>query len=506
MKISLRNGWVGRSPHVPKGVIIFHPETLRLIKFFKEGDVVEVNGREYVLLSGRPSFAPRGKEYVGGAFVHGEKVVPPIPIDEKIYLEVAALYKKGEEDLSAYYIPEEYKKYVAPYFGFHIPHILQYIDERGWRAVVEEMGGLPEPIRMTLVERPETGLVETGIHGFYPIKTPWRARVCPEGHVSPLEVCPYCGAPTQPTLVCPVGREPVEDVCPRHGVRGVERLTFDPHDVIKIYEEKYGRVGEVVIVDGPPEDPRAAYFRKKAGITVSPDGKVRLSAPLLPGDKNVLPRTLVDPVLRVYRFLREMGNNEVPATQEDLVGRKLVVESGGRYYYFEVEDIGSFFTLRKELYAALPRKRVFILIPETGVEAGELAPLPMEFEYVPSGVVPPEGDPLRLAEVYAGIVRDVGAQPEGLIYFLSQEILKREREAEPTEVWRCKGCGLQLGRKPLSSCPRCGGEFVRVRERGEVRVDDLMERFGNIPAVYEYLSIVSKRYGRTAQRSILELL
>lgn len=506
MRLSLKNLWIGKSPHVPQGVVIAHPKTLQLLKFFKEGDIVEINGDEFVLLSGRPAFQPFGKDYIGGMFVYGEKIVPPIPIDEKSYIELVALYKGEPADLSSYFIPKEYIKYVAPYFGFHIPNILQRIDEVGWKTVIDEMGGLPEAVTITLVERPETGLVETGIHGFYPIKTPWRVRTCSEGHVSPLDVCPYCGRPTRPALVCPVCKQPVEDICPRHGAKGVEKLVFDPSDIIKVLEEKFGKVGDVTFVDGPPEDPKIAYFRKKTGVTVSPDGKIRLSAPLLPGEKNILPRALVDPILRVYRFLKEAMGMDVPLTQEDLIGRKLVIESGNRYYLFTVEDIGLHFTLKKSLYAALPRKRVFILIPETGIKGEELTPSEMDFEYVPSGVIPPTGDSLRLADVYIAVAKDTGADPRGVTEFLSQEILRREREAKLTELWRCKECGFQLGRKPLSVCPRCGGEVVKIEDREEVSIDDLFERYGHIPEVYDYLNVVSKRYRKTPQRSILELI
>ncbi len=561
LKVRFRfyNAGLGVHPDVPPGTLFVHPLTLQLFRgFIVEGDIVYTSGSRspVEVLSSDLAFPPllshRGdvkvpkdeeelKEllsehyrivYVGGFLLHGLRFVPPfLPIDKEKFSRLVSTFKGtlDRELLASVGIPPEepYLRMVGPFFGYHVPNAVQLVDEMDWRDLVRQWSSsdiVNRPfVEIGLKKHPEVSLVSTTIHGFYPRKTPWKVYVCPEGHLSPLSVCPICGKPTKPVKICPrCGRYFEEgDRCPYDGSKLLDEITFDPEPVIRGYEERYGKVGEVNIVDGPPEHPLKAYFRKKTNLYVGRSGFVELSSPIFPGDRNEIPKVLVNPILRVYRFLSFLSEHllgergDFPSREEELVGRRIVVVSSSKYFVVEIERIGERLTLRKNVFYGLPSKEVSIgvfedVVLNAGIKSFYVIKERRDFPYHPYPQRSLFDGELRtdiLVNLYNEVVALTGADPSFAIPLLFPLLRERETLARRTPKYRCTSCGLELPRRTLSGkCPRCGGELEKVEEPPSVDVEDLIERFKENQKLVLYLRLFRKRLGsRDVQKTILDL-
>ena len=553
------NAGLGVHPDVPPGTVFVHPLTLSLLKgFIVEGDMVHTSGSRHLLevLSSDLAFppilthrkdvkVPETEEelkdllskryrvaYVGGFLLHGIRFVPPLlSVDEEKFARLVEAFKGANDPelLASVGIPptDRYLRMVGPFFGYHVPNAVQLLDEGDWRELLREWSGsdiFNRPfVEIGLKKHPETSLVTTTIHGFYPRKTPWKARVCPNGHLSPLPTCPVCGESTRPVKVCPrCGRYFEEgDRCPYDGSRLLEEVTFDPDPILREYEERYGKVGEVNIVDGPPEHPLKAYFRKKTNLYVGRKGFVELSAPVFPGERNEIPKVLVNPILRIYRFLSFVSNylfgekRSFPSREEEIIGRKLVLVSGSKYFVVEIEGIGDRLTLRKGTFYALPSKEITLAVFEdvvlnAGIRNFYTVEEERDFPYIPypqRSLFDGETRTDLLVNLYNEVVGLTSADPSFAIPLLFPILKERETLARKAPRYRCTSCGLELPRRTLSNrCPRCGGELEKVEEPPSVDVDDLIERFKENEKLVLYLRLFKKRLGsRDLQRTILDL-
>ena len=556
VRFRLKTAGLGYHPDVPTGTVFIHPATLPLFRnFIVEGDYVLINDNDALLevISSDLAFPPifqvkkgiispdkpedteelinsGGKLlYVGGFLLHGDKFIPPLKdIDGRSFRLLVEMFK-GELDtllLSYHGIPptEKYLHMVGPFFGYHIPDAVQQLDEGDWRDLSKKWGGsvldTVTVVDIALMYHLQNEPVETGVHGFYPVKTPYPVFVCEKGCISPFEVCPLCGGPTKPAKICVAcGRVyPLEkDRCPYDGSTLVERATHDPKPIVDRFQEMYGKVGEVVFVDGEPEHPLKAYYRKKTNLTVGRSGVVELNVVPFPGERNLLPRVLVDPILRIYRFLRLVTKDDsLPETRKDIIGRKVVILIGKNGYPVTIEGIGdNRFELRKEIFYSLPSKKVRIAVYEDVMENGrgiQINDLPegKNFPYTPypsRSIFEGENRPERLLELYNEVVDILGADPSMAIPLLFPILKEKEAMARRTLLYRCTDCGTEYSRVPLAKkCPKCGGRIERVRDIVIPDIDELVNRYSNNPKIYEYLLLFKRRLkGKGSQRSLLEL-
>ncbi len=549
---------LGYHPDAPPGTLLVHPASLPLFGgFIVEGDLVRTSGSPHILelLTSDLAFPPilkRGNTFVvpsspletqeltkngytaifsGGFLIHSEKFIPPIRFRWEDFQKIVAAFKKEEFDPSLYYlgIPnnEKYLQHVGPFFGYHVPNAVQEVDEKDPRELVREWSGstlFPRPfVDIALVEHRDYGVEETGVHGHYPLRTPYPARACEEGHVSPLGTCPICGKPTSPARVCPLcGRVYPPDVerCEVDRSPLLSTTTFDPTPVLERVKAEQGDIGEVVIADGRPEHPLLAYLRKKSNLVVGPRGFVEMRGSVFPGEKNNVPRVLVGPILRIYRFItlveEQLRGEKVsyPTHPSSLVGRKLVLVSGNIGWEITIESVGGErLTLRKELFYALPRKDVKIAVLEDVLLAGTVEVKKLEggrpFPYVPTpsrSLFEGEMKVERLLELYLSTVEVMGADPSRAVPLLHPLLKEREGKLLRTPLYRCESCGAVYPRIPLSGkCPRCGGK-VRGEEVEGVTIDDLLERFSKNVHVASYLALFKRRFGgKRKQKSIVEL-
>ncbi|NPA86922.1 MAG: hypothetical protein GXO00_02850 [Candidatus Diapherotrites archaeon] len=556
VKFRLERLGLGFHPSVPRGTVLLHPLSVSLFRgFVVEGDLLEVSlGGEVELISSPLAFPPilkKKKEYVvpkdtshlkellerkyeviyaGGALLHGKSFVPPLLKPLSHFKEIVSLFK-GEDTarLSHYGVPpeERYLHLVGPFFGYHEPSAVQMADEEDPLDLVRRWSGstlleLPY-VEMGLREHREEGMRSSGFHGQYPIRTPWRVMVCPENHASPLRRCPRCDRPTEPGFICPFCGNVYKEggKCPRDGYDLLSSSVFDPSELFPLYEKRYGRVGEISVRDGVPEHPLKMYFRKKTNLELSEGGHIALDVVAFPGDQTLVPSKLVDPLLRIYRFVKLVASEvfgeelKVPERREELKGAKLLLFSGDKPFLITVDGIGSRFTVRHGLFSVLPSKRVHLAVLEdvilngnierVYVYEGEGEPIPVEFSGERS-LFESELKPERLVELYNEVVELVGGDPSLAVPLLFPTLRKMEAALRKPLRYRCKGCGALYHRKPLNSCPRCGGEVVLEEGREVPDIDDLIERFSRNEHVVRYLKIFKKRLGRReVQRSILDL-
>ena len=550
------NAGLGYHPSVPPGTAFFHPSSLVLLSgFVVEGDVVEIKDSPFEVLSSPLSLPPVIKyrdrlfpgddpqkvedflkkgarvHFFGGVLLPGKNFVPPLPLSEERFRSLVEAFKsESEEQLLGLGITprEEYLRLLGPFFGYHVPNAVQMLEEEEWKNLYKRWGGtsLPEAeLFFSLLIHRSGYMVETGVHGTYPIFTPSTLYVCPQGHLSPLPYCPLCGKPTKEVKICPNCRRTYTEgeKCPVDGTKLVNTYTFDPKPVLDQAEKRFGRVGNVNISDGPPEHPLKAYFRKKTNLNVGPSGAVEIDIPVFPGEENAVPARIVDLLLRIYRFLsytlREVFQEEVglPSTKEEIVGRRMVLHDGSVGFSFVVEGFSDRLTLRKSLFYTLPTKYLNLSVFEDVLWNSrleyvvELQGRGEDFPYYPfpgRSLFDENLDRYRLIDLYNDVIARMDADP-GLVIPLLHPILKEiEAQALSTPVYVCKDCGAEYPRLPLNGkCPRCGGR-VEIKERiSAPSLDPLLERWRSNPKIYTFLSHFKRRLGgQSGQSGIMDFI
>lgn len=556
VRFRINNAGLGYHPSVPPGTVFFHPSTLAVFSgFLVEGDIVQIRKSLLEVLSSPLALPPvlryrdnllpgddpskveellrRGARvhFLGGALIHDDRFIPPLPLAENTFRSLVEAFKSEDRErfLSLGITPkDEYLRLLGPFFGYHVPNAVQLLDEEDWKDLFRHWGGhsLPERgLDISLVRHRTGYMLETGVHGTYPIFTPAPVYSCPKGHLSPLPVCPLCGEQGKQVKVCPSCHRIYEggDRCPVDGTRLVDILTFDPTPVLEYGEKRYGRVGEVNISDGVAEHPLKAYFRKKTNLNVGPSGAIEIDLPVFPGDKNTVPTRITDLLLRIYRFLsytlREVFHEEtsLPATKEEIIGRKMVLHDGEIGFSFTVEGFSDRLTLRKDLFYNLPVKYLNLSVLEDVLwnshlrQVVELRGNGEDFPYQPfpgRSLFDENIDQYRLIDLYNTVVERTEADPSPAIPLLYPILRELEAQALSTPLYVCRDCGAEYPRLPLNGrCPRCGGRVEMKEEVHTPSLEPLLERWRSNPKIYTFLNHFKRRLGgQSGQSGIMDFI